>query len=85
MADAGGRFTVISAAEIQPIRRGSALVQGRMPRNKFSPPSPRRIPRQRHSDPIGPTWTQADSIGVCRGIVPPPRLGGGGGKMTTIF
>ena len=33
-----------------------------------------RIPRRRQLDPIGPTRTQADSIGVCRGIVPPPRL-----------
>ena len=33
-----------------------------------------RIPRRRQSDPLAPTRTQADSIGVRRGIVPPPRL-----------
>ena len=30
-----------------------------------------RIPPRRRSDPFGPTRTQADSIGVRRGIVPP--------------
>ena len=33
-----------------------------------------RIPRRRQSDPLAPIRTQADSIGVRRGIVPPPRL-----------
>ena len=33
-----------------------------------------RIPRRRRSDPLGPTRTQADSIGVRRGIVPPTIL-----------
>ena len=33
-----------------------------------------RIPRRRQSDPLAPIQTQADSIGVRRGIVPPPRL-----------
>ena len=47
MADAGGRSTAISAAEVPPIRRRSALVRGGLPRNKFSPPSPRRIPRRK--------------------------------------
>ena len=31
-----------------------------------------RIPRRRQSDPLAPIRTQADSIGVRRGIVPPP-------------
>ena len=31
-------------------------------------------PRRRQSDPLGPTRTQTDLIGVRRGIVPPPRL-----------
>ena len=35
-----------------------------------------RIPRRRQSDPLAPIRTQADSIGVRRGIVPPPRLPG---------
>ena len=47
MADAGGRFSAISAAEIPPIHHGSALVRGGLLRNKFSPPSPRRIPRRK--------------------------------------
>ena len=33
-----------------------------------------RIPRRRQSDPLAPIRTQADSIGVRSGIVPPPRL-----------
>ena len=39
-----------------------------------------RIPRRRRSDPLGPTRTQADSIGVRRGIVPPTILPGNGIK-----
>ena len=38
------------------------------------------IPRRRQSDPIGPTRTQADSVGVRHGIVPPPRLPVSAGK-----
>ena len=45
MADAGGRFSVFSAAEVPPIRLGSAQDRRGLPRNKFSPPSPRRIPQ----------------------------------------
>ena len=89
VADAGGRFSVFSAAEVPQIRLGSALDRGGLPRNKFSPLSPRRIPRRnfysaknkicriprrRQSHPLAPTRTQVDSIGVRRGIVPPPRL-----------
>ena len=89
VADADGRFSVIFAPEVLPFRRGSALVQGRLPRNKFSLPSLRRIPRRKFLfrqkifladsaseaiGSIGPTQTQADSIGVRRGIVLPPRL-----------
>ena len=47
VADAGGRFSVFSAAEVPPIRLGSAQDRRGLPRNKFSPPSPRRIPRRK--------------------------------------
>ena len=82
MADAGGRFSVFSAAEVPPIRRGSALVRGGPPRNLFSPPSPRRIPRRKFlfrqknylsdsaSEAIGPIRTHSDSGGLNRS---PPR------------
>ena len=82
MADAGGRFSAISAAEVPPIRRGSALVRGGLPRNKFSPPSPRRIPRRKFlfrqknflsdsaSEAIGSDRTHSDSGGLNRS---PPR------------
>ena len=82
MADAGGRFSVISAAEVPPIRVGSAQDRGGLPRNKFSPPSPRRIPRRKFlfrqknnlsdsaSEAIGTTRTYSDSGGLNRS---PPR------------
>ena len=85
----GGRFSVISVAVVPLIRRGSALVRGILPGNNlvcrvrgvfrvgnFYPAKNFfwRIPRRRQSDPPGPTRTQADSIGVRRGIVPQPRL-----------
>ena len=47
VADAGGRFSVFSAAEVPPIRLGSAQDRRGLPRNKISPPSPRRIPRRK--------------------------------------
>ena len=76
MAVAGGRFSVISAAEVQPIRVGSAQDRGGLPQNKFSPPSPRRIPRRKFlfrqknnlsdsaSEAIGTTRTYSDSGGL---------------------
>ena len=82
MADACGRFSVFSAAEVPPIRRGSALIRGGLPRNLFSPPSPRRIPRRKFlfhqkkflsdsaSEAIRPTRTHSDSGGLNRS---PPR------------
>ena len=78
MADAGGRFSVFSAAEVPPIRCGSALVRGGLPRNLFSPPSPRRkfLFRQKNflsdsaSEAIGPIRTHSDSGGLNRS---PPR------------
>ena len=82
MADAGGRFSVISAAEVPPIRRGSALVRSGLPRNKFIPPSPRRIPRRKFlfrqilflaasaSEAIGSNRNHSDSGGLNRS---PPR------------
>ena len=82
VADACGRFSVFSAAEVPPIRRGSALIRGGLPRNLFSPPSPRRIPRRKFlfrqkkflsdsaSEAIGPTRTHSDSGGLNRS---PPR------------
>ena len=76
MADAGGRFLVFSAAEVPPIRRGTNLVRrvrgGFRVGNFYSAKKIFcRIPPRRRSDLLGPTRTQADSIGVRRGIVPP--------------
>ena len=84
MADAGGRFSVFSAAEVPRIRRGPAQVRSGLPRNQFSPPSPQRIPRRKFlfrqknilsdstsdSEAIGTTRTYSDSGGLNRS---PPR------------
>ena len=74
VADAGRRFSVISVPEVPPIRRGSALVRGRLPRIKFSLPSPRRkfLFRQKIFladsvlEAIGSDRTHSDSGGLNR-------------------
>ena len=82
----GGRFAVFLAAEVcqsaadrrwsKADSRGTNLVcrvrSGFRVGNFYSAKNKNcRIPGRRRSDPLGPTWTQAHSIGVRGGIVPP--------------